>query len=101
MDEFTITLNSPLTEEQWDMIADYDFEHTDRIWFHTKHGKEVEFVKRKTGKWIHTGEEHGPLYSGEDYEWLACSECGHALFLRMPVKSKPKYCEDCGCKMEG
>ena len=47
VDGFEITLNSPLTEEQWDAIVDVDFEHTDRIWFHTKHGKEVEFVKRK------------------------------------------------------
>ena len=51
MDQMTLTLNSPITEEQWDMITDVDFDHTDSITFHTKHGKEVEFVKRKTGKW--------------------------------------------------
>lgn len=45
VDEFTLTLNSPITEEQWDAITDVDFDHTDRIFFHTKHGKEVEFVK--------------------------------------------------------
>ena len=44
-DTFEFTLNNPLTEEQWDMIADVDFDRTDRIWFHTKHGKEVEFTK--------------------------------------------------------
>lgn len=44
-DTFELTLNNPLTEEQWDMIADVDFDRTDRIWFHTKHGKEVEFTK--------------------------------------------------------
>lgn len=44
-DTFEFTLNNPLTEEQWDMIEDVDFDRTDRIWFHTKHGKEVEFVK--------------------------------------------------------
>lgn len=44
-DTFELTLNNPLTEEQWDTIADVDFDHTDRIWFHTKHGKEVEFAK--------------------------------------------------------
>ena len=44
-DSFEFTLDNPLTEEQWDMIADVDFDHTDRIWFHTKHGKEVEFAK--------------------------------------------------------
>ena len=40
VDELTLTLNSPLTEEQWDAITDVDFDHTDRIFFHTKHGKE-------------------------------------------------------------
>lgn len=44
-DTFEFTLNNPLTEEQWDMITDVDFDHTERIWFHTKHGKEVEFTK--------------------------------------------------------
>ena len=53
MDEMTLTLNSPITEEQWDMIEDVDFDHTDSITFYTKHGKEVEFVKRKTGEWLH------------------------------------------------
>lgn len=44
-DTFEFTLDNPLTDEQWDMIADVDFDRTDRIWFHTKHGKEVEFAK--------------------------------------------------------
>lgn len=44
-DEITLTLNNPLTDEQWDAISDVDFDRTDRIWFSTKHGKEVEFAK--------------------------------------------------------
>ena len=44
-DTFELSLNNPLTEEQWDMISDVDFDRTDRISFHTKHGKEVEFMK--------------------------------------------------------
>jgi hypothetical protein len=44
-DTFEFTLNNPLTEEDWDMISDVDFDRTDRITFHTKHGKEVEFQK--------------------------------------------------------
>lgn len=44
-DKLEFTLNNPLTEEQWDMITDVDFDRTDRITFHTKHGKEVEFTK--------------------------------------------------------
>lgn len=45
MGEMTLTLNSPITEEQWDYIMDVDLEHTSEITFHTKHGKEVKFVK--------------------------------------------------------
>lgn len=43
--EFTLTLDSPITEEQWDMITDVDFDYTNEITFHTKHGKTVRFVK--------------------------------------------------------
>lgn len=43
-DKLTFTLKSPITDEQWDKITDADFEHTNHIWFETKHGK-VEFVK--------------------------------------------------------
>ena len=41
----TLELNSPITEEQWDMLTDVDFDHTPSVTFHTKHGKDVEFVK--------------------------------------------------------
>lgn len=41
----TLELESPITEEQWDVIADTNFDRTDRITFHTRSGKEVEFVK--------------------------------------------------------
>lgn len=45
MDDFTMKLNSPLTEEQWDILTDVDFDHTPSVTFHTKHSKDVEFVK--------------------------------------------------------
>lgn len=44
-DTFEFTLDNPLTEEQWDMMTDVDFDRTDRITFHTKYGNEVEFAK--------------------------------------------------------
>ena len=44
-DNFTLRLNSPITEEEWDMIIDVDFDNTEQIWFHTKNGKEVHFYK--------------------------------------------------------
>lgn len=52
MDEWkqTLTLSSPITDEQWDMLTDVDFDHTNNVTFHTKHGKVVEFVK--ADRWI-------------------------------------------------
>ena len=45
MEEITLTLNKPITEEEWDMITDVDLDHTSEVLFHTKHGKKVRFVK--------------------------------------------------------
>ena len=93
--EMTLTLNSPITDEQWDAITDVDFEHTDRIWFKTKHGKEVEFVKRKKGKWVN-----------QKGGGCCCSECGrYALdeidgnFIHVAAKSN--FCPHCGVDMKG
>ena len=103
--EITLTLNSPITDEQWDAITDVDFEHTDRIMFHTKHGKDVEFVKRKKGRWI-------KMSDGDGIYW-ACSECGEDiprvshydpqfdLFPRLKSIEKTNFCPNCGEKMEG
>lgn len=44
-DTFSFTLESPLTEEQINLITDAELEHTDRIWFDTPKGKHIEFVK--------------------------------------------------------
>lgn len=55
MAEITLELHSPITEEEWDTIADVDLDNTPRVVFHTKHGKDVEFVKVvrcKDCKWI-------------------------------------------------
>ena len=86
MDEMTLTLSSPITEEQFDAITDVDFDNTDRIWFHTKHGKDVEFVKRKKGKWIKGVGENGITtsefcsccrYENKHwYDWNFCPNCG-------------------------
>lgn len=108
----SFTLNSPLTDEDWDVIEDVDFDHTDNITFHTKHGKEVEFVKKKKGRWVLTSE-------GD----TRCSECGHiteetlltvepyngnelVVGSKGPKKgdpilsaSKPNFCSKCGADM--
>ena len=70
MDEMTLTLNSPITEEQWDAITDVDFDRTDRIRFSTKHGKKVEFVKAP--QWILCSER----MPEEEVDVLVTLECG-------------------------
>lgn len=86
MDKMTLTLNSPITEEQWDMIEDVDFDHTDSITFYTKHGKEVEFVKRKTGKWIHQTK----------FGRIECDQCGKVYRNAFTPKN---YCPNCGARL--
>ena len=90
MDELSFTLSSPITEEQWDMISDVDLDNTNEITFHTKHGKEVKFVKaqpeRKKGKWISKPHVYGAVY---------CSECDYELRM-----NNTNYCPHCGLKME-
>lgn len=91
-DTFEFTLNNPLTEEQWDMIADVDFDHTDRIWFHTKHGKEVEFVKVRHAHW---SVEELPVWGENTTEpWYTCSKCGYE------TKRSTPYCPVCGARMD-
>lgn len=89
-DTFEFTLNNPLTEEQWDMIADVDFDHTDRIWFHTKHGKEVEFTKVRHGHWV--GIDDDPC------EVWECDVCGYIYETDSKLH---RYCPNCGADMRG
>ena len=87
MDEMKLELNSPITEEQWDILEDVDFDHTTRILFHTKHGKEVEFVKLKKGRW--TEEDcHAVTYR------YCCSNC------KAHHRARYGFCPSCGAKME-
>lgn len=95
-DTFEFTLNNPLTEEQWDQIADVDFDNTDRIWFHTKHGKEVEFVKARRGKWIpktmHIAGVDWPL-------GMKCSVCGNDALNAEGDEFLTDWCPYCGADM--
>lgn len=45
MADLALELHSPMTEEEWDIITDVDLDHTPSVIFHTKHGKDVEYVK--------------------------------------------------------
>ena len=64
--EMTFELNSPITEDQWDMITDVDFEHTNEITFHTKHGKTVRFVKASA---------RPEIIHCKECKWKSGSEC--------------------------
>lgn len=92
-DTFEFTLNNPLSEEQWDMIADVDMERTDSVTFHTKHGKEVEFAKVRHGKWLYirTDDDENGVYE--------CSVCRagevHSKIVNV------RYCWNCGARMDG
>ena len=95
----TLTLNSPITEEHWDALTDVDFDNTEEIHFHTKHGKEVHFVKRKTGKWIKRDvfrQIHGISCSAPNYQ---CSVCKKWWFHNGEGLKWYKFCPECGADM--
>lgn len=66
-DEITLTLNSPLTDEQFDMLTDADMENTPRIVFRTKSGKEVEYIKPVRCKDCVHKDVPCPLYGGSQF----------------------------------
>lgn len=43
--KLVLDTNMPITDDVWEFLNDIDLEHTDRVVFITKDGKEVEFVK--------------------------------------------------------
>ena len=57
VDDLTLELNHPMTEEEMDHLLDVDLEHTSEVEFKTKHGKRVIFVRKQSslmtkGGWI-------------------------------------------------
>ena len=67
------------------MITVVDFDNTEEIFFHTKHGKEVTFVKQKKGKWIYITDGH--------YEYFKCDQCEKHSGEPTP------FCRYCGADM--
>lgn len=92
MAELKFELHSPLTEENWDLITDVDLDHTPSVTFHTKHGKDVEYVKVKHGRWIN---EQLASTSGGSYSVVRCSVCK----AQFPMY-KTNYCPNCGARMD-
>lgn len=99
-DSFSFTLHSPLTDDEWDMITDVDFEHTNEITFYTKHGKEVRFFKASAdvapvrhGRWI------DETFS---FSRPRCSVCGElCIGLHAFSYVLTDYCPHCGARMDG
>lgn len=79
MTQYQLTLNSPMTKEDWSKITDANMEHTKSVTFQTEGGKCVEFVKVvrcKDCKWWdgRTWDEKGePLYG-------YCNACKHGHY---------------------
>jgi hypothetical protein len=44
-DSFEFTLNSPLTQEDWNKISDAELENTMSITFQTPQGRQVKYIK--------------------------------------------------------
>ena len=80
-----LNLSSPITEDEWDAITDVDFDYTNEITFHTKHGKKVVFVKKKVGRWTYKA---------------ACSICGCQPWYECDIHTL-HYCPHCGADMRG
>lgn len=108
-DEFMLTLNSPITEEQWDAIADVDFDNTEEIEFHTKHGKTVRFKKENEGQWLY-GEERKFIdlenaveqykvlgYPHRPYVNMSCSVCRKITICDKTIRYD--FCPHCGARM--
>lgn len=94
---FELTLNNPLTEEQWDQIADVDMDRTDSVTFHTKHGKEVEFKKVRHGMWL---PKHHYIAGHEFVSGHICSECGDDALNAEGDEFLTDYCPWCGARMD-
>ncbi len=97
--EATMHLDHPLTEAQRDYLLDVDFDHTSEVYFRTKHGKEVHFVKKlEPSEWLEDsdpGQEYGSTW--------ACRQCGRSLhenYVWNPYRMKWLYCPWCGRNME-
>lgn len=100
-DKYEFTLNSPLTDEDWDKITDAEFENSDRITFRTPSGKTVEFAKvSEEFEWCHDCKEY-------DREKHCCPRWTKVIrnTVEELKQERPKgkwindvaYYDECGC----
>lgn len=94
-DTFEFTLESPLTQEQIDLITDVELEHTDKVFFKTPKGKEVVFAKERTGRWIW---EPKTEISSDGWK---CSACNMEYHTQVPYFEEFNFCPNCGARMRG
>lgn len=101
-DSFELTLNSPITDEDWDKIMDVEFENTKSITFRTKSGKTVEFAKVVKGKWLEREvHEKGQLEDIEEWQSAKCSVCGrYHTTPYLYYFTDYNHCPRCGAEME-
>lgn len=81
--EIVFKLNSPLTKDDWNLITDAEFEHSDGVTFTTPSGNEVEFRKVVHGEWV------------DGYKRQSCSVCNYRGMRSW------NYCPYCGADMRG
>ena len=88
-DTLNFTLKYPLTQEDFNIIADAEFEHSDTIWFVTPKGKKVEFRKVVKGEWI--------IHNSYGSEYLECPYCRTYFSHEHLVRNS--FCPNCGAEM--
>lgn len=96
METIKMQLNSPITDEQWNIITDAELERSDEIEFTTPSGKKVMYAKVRHGKWIELNTESGIFL---DFDEVKCSECGFVEYFNKGW-ARFKYCPNCGAKMD-
>ena len=86
-------LNSPITDEQWNIITDAELEHSDEIEFTTPSGKKVVYAKVKHGKWV--------IYECLGVKDMGCPECGWLYEYYDGLEEEWNYCPHCGARNDG
>lgn len=81
-------LKSPMTQEDFDLITDAEFEHTDKIWFNTPKGNTVEFRKVIKAEW----KMRWNKFFHEEIPY--CTNCNKAFVF------ESDYCPNCGAEMQ-